>query len=126
MPMRGRPPPGTFLVSRREELVRLLGLDNRAQALEASGTSTRSPKQALDPRAVGSLATKARLDITGADRAGWRGGKPEHGDQLHRYRRLTGRLATFDNAEGTLLHRTRLEIDVRLPSLTGAECSAMR
>jgi outer membrane protein TolC len=48
----------------REELVRLLGLDEaQAQALKLPERLPELPKQALEPQAVAALATRGRLDI---------------------------------------------------------------
>ncbi|GAB2464036.1 TolC family protein [Comamonas humi] len=57
--------------SNREELVRLLGLDEaQAQALQLPERLPDLPRQALEPQAVASMATRARLDIRMAQ-ASW-------------------------------------------------------
>lgn len=103
----------------REELVRLLGLDDsQAQALKLPERLPDLPKQALDPQAVGSLATKARLDIRLAQTALDGAAKAQGLNMVTSFTdiELTGRRnTTFDNAEGTRSNARGWEIDVRLP-----------
>ena len=103
----------------REELVRLLGLDeSQAQALKLPERLPDLPKQALDPQAVGSLATKARLDIRLAQTALDGAAKAQGLNMVTSFTdiELTGRRnTTFDNAEGTRSTAHGWEIDVRLP-----------
>ena len=103
----------------REELVRLLGLDeSQAQALKLPERLPDLPKQALDPQAVGSLATKARLDIRLAQTALDGAAKAQGLNMVTSFTdiELTGRRnTTFDNAEGTRSTARGWEIDVRLP-----------
>ncbi|AEB85060.1 MULTISPECIES: TolC family protein [Comamonadaceae] len=103
----------------REELVRLLGLDeSQAQALKLPERLPDLPKQALDPQAVGSLATKARLDIRLAQTALDGAAKAQGLNMVSSFTdiELTGRRnTTFDNAEGTRSTARGWEIDVRLP-----------
>ena len=103
----------------REELVRLLGLDeSQAQALKLPERLPDLPKQALDPKAVGSLATKARLDIRLAQTALDGAAKAQGLNMVTSFTdiELTGRRnTTFDNAEGTRSNARGWEIDVRLP-----------
>ena len=103
----------------REELVRLLGLDeSQAQALKLPERLPDLPKQALDPQAVGSLATKARLDIRLAQAALDGAAKAQGLNMVTSFTdiELTGRRnTTFDNAEGTRSTARGWEIDVRLP-----------
>ncbi len=103
----------------REELVRLLGLDeSQAQALKLPERLPDLPKQALDPQAVGSLATKARLDIRLAQTALDGAAKAQGLNMVTSFTdiELTGRRnTTFDNAEGSRSTARGWEIDVRLP-----------
>ena len=103
----------------REELVRLLGLDeSQAQALKLPERLPDLPKQALDPQAVGSLATRARLDIRLAQAALDGAAKAQGLNMVTSFTdiELTGRRnTTFDNAEGTRSNARGWEIDVRLP-----------
>ena len=103
----------------REELVRLLGLDeSQAQALKLPERLPDLPKQALDPQAVGSLATRARLDIRLAQAALDGAAKAQGLNMVTSFTdiELTGRRnTTFDNAEGTRSTARGWEIDVRLP-----------
>ena len=103
----------------REDLVRLLGLDeSQAQALKLPERLPDLPKQALDPQAVGSLATKARLDIRLAQTALDGAAKAQGLNMVTSFTdiELTGRRnTTFDNAEGTRSNARGWEIDVRLP-----------
>jgi outer membrane protein TolC len=103
----------------REELVRLLGLDeSQAQALKLPERLPDLPKQALDPQAVGSLATKARLDIRLAQTALDGASKAQGLNMVTSFTdiELTGRRnTTFDNAEGTRSTARGWEVAVRLP-----------
>ena len=103
----------------REELVRLLGLDeSQAQALKLPERLPDLPKQALDPQAVGALATRVRLDIRLAQTALEGAAKAQGLNMVTSFTdiELTGRRnTTFDNAEGARSTARGWEIDVRLP-----------
>ena len=103
----------------REELVRLLGLDeSQAQALKLPERLPDLPKQALDPQAVGSLATKARLDVRLAQAALDGAAKAQGLNMVTSFTdiELTGRRnTTFDNAEGTRSTARGWDVAVRLP-----------
>ncbi len=103
----------------REELVRLLGLDeSQAQALKLPERLPDLPKQALDPQAVGALATRVRLDIRLAQTALDGAAKAQGLNMVTSFTdiELTGRRnTTFDNAEGARSTARGWEIDVRLP-----------
>lgn len=107
------------VTARREELVRLLGLDeSQAQALKLPERLPDLPKQALDPQAVGSLATRARLDIRLAQAALDAATKAQGLNRVTSFTdiELTGRRnTTFDNAVGTRGTARGWEIAVRLP-----------
>lgn len=103
----------------REELNRLLGLDERqAQALKLPERLPDLPKQPLDPQQVGSQATRARLDIRLAQTALGAAAKAQGLNLVTSFTdiELTGRRNTiFDNAEGTRSTERGWEIAVRLP-----------
>ena len=107
------------VTARREELVRLLGLDeSQAQALKLPERLPDLPKQALDPQAVGALATRARLDIRLAQAALDAAAKAQGLNRVTSFTdiELTGRRnTTFDNAVGTRGTARGWEIAVRLP-----------
>ena len=107
------------VTARREELVRLLGLnESQAQALKLPERLPDLPKQALDPQAVGALATRARLDLRLAQTALDAAAKAQGLNMVTSFTdiELTGRRnTTFDNAEGTRSTARGWEIDVRLP-----------
>ncbi|WP_103018775.1 TolC family protein [Alicycliphilus denitrificans] len=107
------------VTANREELVRLLGLDeSQAQALKLPERLPDLPKQALDPQAVGALATRARLDIRLAQTALDAAAKAQGLNMVTSFTdiELTGRRnTTFDNAEGARSTARGWEIDVRLP-----------
>ena len=103
----------------REELVRLLGLNERqAQALQLPERLPDLPRQALDPQAVGTLATQARLDIRLAQTALEGAAKAQGLNMVTSFTdiELTGRRnTTFDNADGSRSTARGWEIDMRLP-----------
>ena len=103
----------------REELVRLLGLDEtQAQAFKLPERLPDLPKQPLDPQAVASQATKARLDIRLAQAALDGAAKAQGLNMVTSFTdiELTGRRnTTFDNAGGGRSTARGWEIDVRLP-----------
>lgn len=107
------------VTSSREELVRWLGLDEaQAQALKLPERLPDLPKQPLDPKAIGSLATRARLDIRLAQSAMEAAAKAQGLNKVTSFTdiELTGRRnTTFDNAEGTRSTARGWEIAVRLP-----------
>ena len=107
------------VTARREELVRLLGLDeSQAQALKLPERLSDLPGQPLDPQAVGSLATKARLDIRLAQAALDAAAKAQGLNMVTSFTdiELAGRHDTaFDNAAGTRTTARGWEIAVRLP-----------
>ena len=103
----------------REELVRLLGLsESQAQMLKLPQRLPDLPKQALEPQAVGSMATRARLDIRLAQSALDAAGRAQG---LNTVTSLTDieltarRNTTFDNAAGTRSETRGYEVGVRLP-----------
>lgn len=103
----------------REELVRLLGLDeSQAQMLQLPDRLPDLPKQALEPGAVGALATQSRLDIRLAQSALDGASKAQGLNKVTSLTdiELTGRRDTkFDNAAGTRSGSRGYEIDIRLP-----------
>lgn len=119
------------VISSREELVRLLGLDEeQANALKLPERLPDLPKQPLEPQAVGSQATKARLDIRLAQAGMESAAKAQGLTMVTSFTdiELTGRRnTTFDNAEGTRSTARGWEIAVRLPIFDwgGMQRSAM-
>jgi outer membrane protein TolC len=103
----------------REELVRLLGLDTaQTQALKLPERLPELPKQALDPQAVGTQATRGRLDIRLAQLDLEASAKAQGLNTVMSFTdiELTARRDTkFDNAAGTRTDPRGFEIDVRLP-----------
>ena len=103
----------------REELVRLLGLDEgQAQALKLPERLPDLPKQPLDPQAIGSQATRARLDIRLAQATLDVAAKAQGLNMVTSFTdiELTGRRnTTFDNAGGTRSTARGWEISLRLP-----------
>ena len=103
----------------REELVRLLGLDEgQAQALKLPERLPDLPKQPLDPQAIGSQATRARLDIRLAQATLDVAAKAQGLNMVTSFTdiELTGRRnTTFDNAGGTRSTARGWEIALRLP-----------
>ena len=103
----------------REELVRLLGLDDgQAQALKLPERLPDLPKQPLDPQAIGSQATRARLDIRLAQATLDVAAKAQGLNMVTSFTdiELTGRRnTTFDNAGGTRSTARGWEISLRLP-----------
>ncbi|MXN30154.1 MULTISPECIES: TolC family protein [Delftia] len=119
------------VISSREELVRLLGLDEeQASALKLPERLPDLPKQPLEPQAVGSQATKARLDIRLAQASMESAARAQGLTMVTSFTdiELTGRRnTTFDNAEGTRSTARGWEIAVRLPVFDwgGMQRSAM-
>ncbi len=105
-------------ISSREELVRVLGLEeSQAQTLKLPERLPDLPKQALDPRAVGAMATKARLDIRIAQSALNGASKAQGLNKVTSFTdiELTARRNTkFDHPAGRSDPRG-YEIGVRLP-----------
>lgn len=103
----------------REELVRLLGLDEaQEQTLKLPERLPELPKQPMEPQTVASQATQARLDIRLAQSALNGAVKAQGLNMVTSFTdiELTGRRnTTFDNAEGTRSTARGWEIDVRLP-----------
>jgi len=118
------------VTSSREELVRLLGLDEgQAQALKLPERLPDLPRQPLDPQAIGSQATRARLDIRLAQSAMDAAAKAQGLNSVTSFTdiELTGRRnTTFDNAEGTRSTARGWEIALRLPIFDWGGCSARR
>ena len=103
----------------REELVRLLGLDEaQAQALTLPERLPDLPKQALEPQAVAATATRGRLDIRLAQLALEASARAQGLNTVTSFTdlELTARRNTaFDNAAGTRTSARGLEVGVRLP-----------
>ena len=103
----------------REELVRLLGLDEaQEQTLKLPERLPELPKQPMEPQTVALQATQARLDIRLAQSALNEAVKAQGLNMVTSFTdiELTGRRnTTFDNAEGTRSTARGWEIDVRLP-----------
>ncbi|WP_423454558.1 TolC family protein [Ottowia sp. VDI28] len=103
----------------REELVRLLGLDEaQAQALKLPERLPDLPKQPMEPQAMASQASKGRLDIRLAQANLDGAAKAQGLDMVTSFTdiELTGRRnTTFDNAEGTRSTARGWEVSVRLP-----------
>lgn len=102
----------------REELVRLLGLDEaQAGALRLPERLPDLPKQALEPQAVASLATRARLDIRLAQSALDGASKAQGLGMVTSFTdiELTGRRNTAFDANGTRSNARGWEIAVALP-----------
>ena len=106
-------------ISSREELIRLLGLDaSQAQLLQLPDRLPDLPRQALEPQAVGALATRARLDIRLAQSALDAAGKAQ---RLNVVTSMTDiemavrRDTQFDNAAGARSNSRGYEIGIRLP-----------
>ena len=95
------------------------GLDeSQAQALKLPERLPDLPKQALDPQAVGALATQARLDIRMAQTALDGAAKAQGLNMVTSFTdiELTGRRnTTFDNAAGTRSTARGWDIAVRVP-----------
>ncbi len=103
----------------REELVRLLGLDEaQEQALKLPERLMDLPKQPLAPEAVATQATQSRLDIRLAQAALDDAAKAQGLNMVTSFTdiELEGRRNTgFDGAEGTRSTARGWEISVRLP-----------
>lgn len=103
----------------REELVRLLGLDEaQAQALRLPERLPDLPKEPLQPQAVATQASRARLDIRLAQASLDSAAKAQGLNLVTSFTdiELTGRRnTTFDNAKGTRSTARGWEIAVRLP-----------
>jgi outer membrane protein TolC len=105
--------------SSHEELIRLLGLDeSQARMLKLPERLPDLPKQALEPAAVGAMASKARLDIRLAQGALEAASKSQGLTQVTSFTdiELTARRnSNSDNAADTRSYPRGYEIDVRLP-----------
>lgn len=105
--------------SSREELVRLLGLDNAQQEkLKLPERLPDLPAQALAPMAVGTLASEARLDVRLARNALETAGKAQGLNLVTSVTdiELTAlRNTNFDNASGSRATSRGYEIGLRLP-----------
>lgn len=103
----------------REELVRLLGLDEaQAQTLRLPERLPELPRQALEPAAVGTMATRARLDIRLAQSALEAAGRAQGLNTVTSLTDLeltTRRDSRFDAAAGTRADPRGYEIGIRLP-----------
>ncbi|WP_119965249.1 TolC family protein [Simplicispira lacusdiani] len=106
-------------ISSREELVRLLGLDaSQAHMLLLPDRLPDLPRQALDPQAVGALATQARLDIRLAQNALNAAGKAQSltvVTSMTDIEMTVRRDTQFDSAAGARSNSRGYEIGVRLP-----------
>lgn len=107
----------------REELVRLLGLDEaQAEALLLPPRLPELPTQPLEPAAVGALASTARLDIRLAQSALEVAARAQGLGQVTSVTdiELTARRNTqFDDAAGSRTVPRGYEIGLRLPILDG-------
>ncbi len=103
----------------REELIRLLGLDEaQGQQLQLPERLPDLPKAPLEPNTVGALATNGRLDIRLAQSALAGAGKAQGLNIITSFTdiELTARRNTvFDNAAGTRTEPRGFEVAVRLP-----------
>ncbi|MDI9330365.1 MAG: TolC family protein [Alphaproteobacteria bacterium] len=103
----------------KEVLVRLLGLDEaQAQILKLPERLPDLPQTALEPQAVGALATQGRLDIRLAQSALTSAGKAQGLNVVTSFTdiELTARRNTkIDNAAGTRTDPRGFEVAVRLP-----------
>jgi len=103
----------------REELVRLLGLDEaQARRLQLPERLPDLPTEPLTPETIGTQATRGRLDIRLAQTAMEAAAKAQGLSTITRFTdiELTARRDTvFNNAEGTRSNPRGYEIDVRLP-----------
>ncbi len=107
----------------REELMRLLGLDeDQAQALKLPERLPDLPKAALEPQSVGAQATRGRLDIRLAQAALDAAAKAQGLNMVTSLTdiELTARRDTaFDNAAGSRSTARGFEVGVRLPIFDG-------
>lgn len=107
------------ITSSREELVRLLGLDEEQRALLTLPDRLPDlPKQAIEPKTVSLQAVQNRLDIRLAQSALDTSAKSQGLGTLSSFTdiELTARRNTkFDNASGTRTDPQGYEISVRLP-----------
>ncbi len=103
----------------REELVRLIGLDeNQSKMLQLPQRLPDLPQEALDAHAIGSMATKTRLDIQLALNAINSAAKAQGINKitsLTDIEMIARRNTTFDNAAGSRSTARGYEIDIRLP-----------
>ena len=110
---------GHDVTSNREELVRLLGLDeSQAQQLQLPVRLPDLPKEALAPGVVGQLASRGRLDVRLAQSALTSAGKSQGLNTVTSFTdiELTARRNTkWDSAAGTRTDQRGYEIGVRLP-----------
>lgn len=107
------------VTAKREDLVRLLGLDeSQAQSLKMPTRLPDLPSEVLNPDAVGRIATTARLDIRLARFALEVSSKAQGLNLVTSFTdiELTARRNTkFDNAAGTRSDPRGYEIGIRLP-----------
>lgn len=110
---------GHQVTASREELVRLLGLDEaQARQLKLPERLPDLPKQALDPDTVAAQATRGRLDIRLAQAELEASAKAQGISTFTSFTdiELTARRNTqFDNAAGTRADARGVEIGIRLP-----------
>jgi outer membrane protein TolC len=110
---------GHQVTASREELVRLLGLDDaQARQLKLPARLPDLPKQALDPDTVAAQATRGRLDIRLAQAELEASAKAQGISTFTSFTdiELTARRNTqFDNAAGTRADARGVEIGIRLP-----------
>jgi len=107
------------VTSSREEIARLLGLDeSQTRMVKLPARLPDLPKQALEPAAVGAMASKARLDIRLAQSALQAAGKAQGLGNLTSFTdiELTALRGTkTDSAAGTRTDSRGYEIGLRLP-----------
>jgi outer membrane protein TolC len=105
----------------REALIRLLGLDDeQARALKLPAHLPELPAQALEPQAIGALATRSRLDIRLAQAALDAAARAQGLNAVTRFAdiELTARRDTaFDDSAGTRTTARGWEVGLRLPVL---------
>ncbi len=110
---------GHQVTASREELVRLLGLDEaQASRLLLPERLPDLPKQALDPDAIGSQASRGRLDIRLAQAELDTSAKAQGINMFTSFTdiELTARRNTqFDNVAGTRSGSRGYEVGIRLP-----------
>lgn len=110
-------------IARKEELVRLLGLDeSQAQQLKLPERLPDLPPAVLEPDVVSAQATQGRLDIRLAQNALTSAGKAQGLNIVTSFTdiELTARRnTTFDNMAGGHAHPRGWEVAVRLPIFDG-------
>ncbi len=107
------------VTSTREELVRLLGLDEaQANILQLPQRLPDLPREALDATAIGSMATRTRLDIQLALNGINSAAKAQGITKITSFtdiELIARRNTTFDNASGSRSTARGFEVDIRLP-----------